>query len=166
MAFREISVVQIKEVLRLWLKGAGERTIAEAVGIDRKTVRRYLARVQELGLDRAGDDRQITDELIGQLVEQVRPHRPDGHGENWRTLLGEEARIKEWVQQDLTVTKIGILLARRGVVVPPRTLARFCVERLGSCHETLLEIRVEVDVRLVDEQVNASSTRRSAQGAL
>ena len=38
MAFREVSVVQIKEVLRLWLKGGGERTIAHAVGIDRKTV--------------------------------------------------------------------------------------------------------------------------------
>lgn len=42
MAFREVSVVQIKELLRLWLKGAGERTIAQSVGVDRKTVRRYL----------------------------------------------------------------------------------------------------------------------------
>jgi transposase len=47
-------------------------------------------------------------------------------------LLGEEDRIKEWVQQDLTVVKIGILLARRGVVVPHRTLARFAVERCGA----------------------------------
>jgi DNA-binding transcriptional regulator LsrR (DeoR family) len=64
MAFREVSVVQIKEVLRLWLKGAGERTVAESVGIDRKTVRRYVEAARELGLERSGGEQPITDELI------------------------------------------------------------------------------------------------------
>jgi hypothetical protein len=72
MAFREVSVVQVKEALRRWLKGEGERPIAQGVGIDRKTVRRYIGAAIELG------------------VERVRPHRPDGHGAAWRTLLGEE----------------------------------------------------------------------------
>ena len=62
----------------------------------------------------------------------MRPHRPDGQGDAWRVLLGEEERIKAWVGEDLTVMKIGILLARRGVVVPHRTLARFAVERCGA----------------------------------
>jgi hypothetical protein len=52
-------------------------------------------------------------------------------------LLGEEERIKEWLKQDLTVTKIGILLARRGVAVAPRTLARFAVERCGAGRRTV-----------------------------
>ncbi len=34
-------------------------------------------------------------------------------------------------EQDLSVVKIGVLLERRGVVVPYRTLHRFCVERCG-----------------------------------
>ena len=118
MAFREVSVVQVKEALRRWLKGEGERPIAQGVGIDRKTVRRYIAAAMELGIERSGGEEQLSDELIGQVVERVRPHRPDGHGEAWRTLLAEEARIKDWLKDDLTVTKIGILLARRGVVVP------------------------------------------------
>lgn len=142
MAFREVSVVQIKELLRLWLKGAGERSIAQSVGIDRKTVRRYLEAAQALGLDRSGSDDQLTDELIGQLVERVRPHRPDGHGDAWRILLREEARIKGWVDQDLTVVKIGVLLARNGIVVPHRTLARFCVERLDTSKRTTTTVRV------------------------
>ena len=132
MAFREVSVVQVREALRRWLKGDGERPIAAGVGVDRKTVRRYITAAVELGVDRAGGEEQLNDELIGQVVERVRPHRSDGHGEAWRTLLGEEQRIKEWVKQDLTVVKIGILLARRGVVVPHRTLARFAVERCGA----------------------------------
>jgi len=129
MAFREVSVVQVKEALRRWLKGEGERPIAHGVGIDRKTVRRYIAAAIELGVDRSGGEEQLSEELIGQVVERVRPHRLDGHGEAWRSLLAEEEHIKKWLKQDLTVTKIGILLARRGVVVPPRTLARFAVDR-------------------------------------
>jgi hypothetical protein len=90
-------------------------------------VRRYIAAAIELGVDRSGGEDQLGDELIGQVLERVRPHRPDGHGAAWRTLLSEEEHIKEWLKQDLTVTKIGILLSRRGVVVPHRTLARFAV---------------------------------------
>ncbi len=142
MAFREVSVVQIKELLRLWLKGAGERTIAQSAGVDRKTVRRYLEAAKALGLSRSSGEEQLTDELIGQLVERVRPHRPDGHGDAWRVLLKEEARLKAWVDQDLTVVKIGVLLARNGIVVPHRTLARFCVERLGTSKRTTTTVRV------------------------
>ncbi len=50
MAFREVSVVQVKEALRRWLRGEGERPIAQGVGIDRKTVRRYIARPSSSGL--------------------------------------------------------------------------------------------------------------------
>src|SRR6266540_6797395 len=108
MAFREVTVVQVREALRRWLRGDGERPIANGVGVDRKTARRYIAAAVEFGVDRCGGEEQLTDELIGQVLERVRPHRADGHGEAWRTLLGEEERIKGWVKQDLTVVKIGI----------------------------------------------------------
>ena len=142
MAFREVSVVQIKELLRLWLRRLGERIIVQSVGIDRKTVPRYLEGAQDLGLYRSLGEDQITDELIGQLVERVRRRRPDGHGDAWRVLLKEEARIRAGVDQDLTATKIGVLLARNGFVVPHRTLARFCVERLGTAKRSTTTVRV------------------------
>ena len=41
------------------------------------------------------------------------------------------AEIDALVKQGLSVVKIGVLLERRGVVVPYRTLHRFCVERCG-----------------------------------
>ena len=123
MAFREVTVVQIKEALRRWMLGEGERTIARGIGVDRKTVRRYIAAAVELGVERDGGEEQLSEELLGQLVERVRPHRSDGHGAAWRSLLAEEAQIKAWVKAELTVTKIGVLLTRKGVVVPPRTLA-------------------------------------------
>jgi transposase len=136
MAFREVTVVQIREALRRWLRGEGERPIARAVGVDRKTARRYIAAAMEAGVDRTGGEVQLSDELIGRLVEAVRPHRTDGHGAPWRSLLAEEEQIKEWVKEDLTVVKIGVLLQRKGVVVPHRTLARFAVERCGAGRRT------------------------------
>jgi len=40
MAFREVSILEIREVLRLWLMGDGYRKIAHSSDLDRKTVRR------------------------------------------------------------------------------------------------------------------------------
>jgi hypothetical protein len=115
--YRASRCVTVHVPLRRWLRGDGERTIARGAGIDRKTVRRYVAAI-ELGVDRSGDESQLTDEVIGQVCELVRPRRPDGHGESWRQLVEVEEEIKAWVDKDLTVVKIGILLRRRGIDVP------------------------------------------------
>lgn len=143
VTFREVTVVQVREVLRRWLRGQGERPAARAAGVDRKTARRYIAAGIEVGLEHDGPESQLTDEVIGQVCEAVRPCRPDGHGAAWQVLLGEEERIKAWVGEGLTVTKVNVLLARRGVEVPYRTLARFAVERCGAGKQALT-------VRVVD----------------
>ena len=44
MAFREVRVFEVREVLRLWLRGEGVRATERLVGVDRKTVRRYRGR--------------------------------------------------------------------------------------------------------------------------
>lgn len=53
MGFREVSVIEVREVLRGWLEGAGLRTVAERAGVDRKTARRYVQAAQEAGLERS-----------------------------------------------------------------------------------------------------------------
>jgi hypothetical protein len=84
MAYREVRVVEVREVLRLWLRGEGQRPIAESAGVDRKTVRRYVDAAVELGLTRDGGEGQLSDEFIGGVLEGVRPHRADGRGEGWQ----------------------------------------------------------------------------------
>ena len=42
MGFREVSVVEVREVLRGWLEGAGLRKAAERAGVDRKTIERMV----------------------------------------------------------------------------------------------------------------------------
>ncbi|MGH3898597.1 MAG: IS21/IS408/IS1162 family transposase [Pseudonocardiaceae bacterium] len=124
-------MVEVREVLRGWLAGKGLQTVGEQAGVDRKTARRYVAAAREVGLVQDGGEGQLTDELIGQVVAAVRPVRRHGHGASWDELEALAAEITEWVGKDLTVVKIADLLARRGVVVPYRTLHRFCVERAG-----------------------------------
>jgi hypothetical protein len=48
--------------------------------VDRKTARRYVNAAIEVGLDGAGGEEQLTDVLVGEVVEKVRPQRRDGRG--------------------------------------------------------------------------------------
>ncbi|GAB7007779.1 hypothetical protein JCM18899A_52550 [Nocardioides sp. AN3] len=79
MGFREVSVVEVREVLRAWLEGAGLRKVAERARVDRKTARRYVEAAQAAGLVRDDGTDAVTDELVGLVVEAVRPARPNGH---------------------------------------------------------------------------------------
>ena len=97
--------------------------------MDRKTARRYVDAAVAAGLDRECGVDQLTDELIGAVVTAVRPDRPQGHGEAWEALCTNHDRISKWVKDGLTVVKIEDLLARHGVIVPQRTLHRYCAER-------------------------------------
>lgn len=131
MVFREVSAVEIREVLRLWLRGEGLRRIQRLSGVDRKTVRRYVEAAEAAGLDRQGGEGQLTDGLIGAVCEAVRPARPDGHGPSWEALVPHQETIRTWLKDDLTLVKVHDLLARRGVIVPYRTLHRFATARCG-----------------------------------
>ena len=142
MAFREVAVTEIREVLRAWLAGAGLRRVAAQAGVDRKTARRYVEAAVAAGLARDGGPAQLTDELVGQVAQVVRPVRPGGHGLAWEQLEACQAEIRAWVKQGLTVVKIGVLLERRGVVVPYRTLHRFCAERCGYGRTAATTVRV------------------------
>ena len=131
MAFREVDVIEVREVLRCWLAGDGLRTAAERAGVDRKTARRYVSAGQEAGLVREGGVDQLTDELIGVVIGAVRPARASGHGPAWDSLLAHEKQIRDWVEADLQLANVHGKLARLGVVVPYRTLHRFASERCG-----------------------------------
>ncbi len=129
MAFREVRVNEIREVLRAWLGGAGLRTAAERAGVDRKTARRYVEAGEAAGLVRDGGEGQLTDELIDAVVLPVRPARATGHGAAWEELVAWKEQIASWVKADLRLTNIHGKLERQGVVVPYRTLHRFACEQ-------------------------------------
>ena len=57
--YREVSVIEVREVLRAWLAGQGLRTVAARAGVDRKTARRYVEAAVAAGLDRDGGVDQL-----------------------------------------------------------------------------------------------------------
>ena len=68
MAFREVRVFEVREVLRLWLAGEGIRASERLVGFDRKTVRRYVdAAVGFLATHGRLLDRRRLDSVLGRL---------------------------------------------------------------------------------------------------
>jgi len=130
MSYREVSVIEIVEMLRLWLRGLGLREVARLSGTDRKTVRRYVDRAWACGLDRDGGDGQLSDELLAAVIAEVRPSRPAGKSLVWETIAAEHEQIKAWLKDGLTLTKIHTLLGRQGVVVSYRTLNRYATAEL------------------------------------
>ena len=131
MVFREVPMFEVREVLRLWLGGEGLRAVARLSLVDRKTVRRYVDTAIEVGVTVEGGVVQLTDEVLGRVVEIVRPHRTDGHGEAWATLAARHDKVEAWVNAGVAGVKICELLARDGVVVPERTVQRFIATEFG-----------------------------------
>jgi hypothetical protein len=113
MAFREVRVYEVREVLRLWLDGEGFRSVERLSAVDRKTVRRYVTAAEGLGLVRGGGVDQLGDEFIASVVEVVRPHRSDGHGDSWQQLVGEQVTVYTPAAVNVCAT----VFARAGGVV-------------------------------------------------
>ena len=127
MGYREVSVYEIKEVLRLWLGKPGFREISRLSSVDRKTVRRYVDAAVAAGLNPDGGTEQLTDDLIGAVVEAVRPVRPNGHGQAWDLLASHHEFLKAKVDENLKLTKVHDLFTRRArQQVPYITLYRYC----------------------------------------
>ena len=92
MAFREVRVFEVREVLRLWLGGEGLRATERLVAGGPQDGPPLRGRRGGAGAGRDGGEEQLTDVFVGAVVEAVRPHRADGHGEAWRLLVGQPRR--------------------------------------------------------------------------
>jgi transposase len=131
MAYRELFVVEIKEILRLWGRGRGYRTVARRTAVDRKTVHRYVEAAEALGFSRGEDSRPLDDDLIAEVVDAVRPGAPSTPGKMREHCQKHRKLIEGWVEEGCKGPKIVKLVRRHtGVVVPLRTLQRFVTEEI------------------------------------
>ena len=81
--YREVTMVEVKEVLRLWLAGVPKKRAAAQLGLDPKTVRSLVRRADSLGLRRNAGAGALTDEFLTKLL-LARAGRPEvQHGESW-----------------------------------------------------------------------------------
>jgi hypothetical protein len=131
MAYREVTMVDVKEVLRLWLAGVARKRIAACLGLDAKTVRRYVRTAERAGLRASTGEVGLTDEQVAVVTVALKavPTRP--HGAAWMDCVRHEAIIAGHLKDRVRLTKIRKLLRRQGVTVPYATLRRFAIAVLG-----------------------------------
>ncbi len=133
MAFRELTMIDVKEVLRRWSAGQGDRKIGREAGADRKTVARYTAAATKLGLER-GDE--VTDEEVHQVAQCVQARALVAPSEGWNEVAQHRARIERWLAGDgetrpLRLSKVHTLLARdHGLRASYDTLWRYAQQQL------------------------------------
>ena len=130
MAFREVTMVEVKEMLRLWLMGLSKKSIAQQLGFDVKTVRRYLAIARARGLERAHGPGALTDELVASVAEVGQPTTGRPRGVGWVICETQRSFIEEHLEQGVRLTKVRKLLLRQGVEIDYPTLHRFAVAQL------------------------------------
>src|SRR2546422_2023793 len=80
MAYREVTMLEVKEVLRLWLDGVPKARIAAQLRIDRKTVRRYVAAAVARGLVPGAGQAPLDDDALAAVLVSLRapPERARG----------------------------------------------------------------------------------------
>jgi Integrase core domain len=134
MPYRELTMIDVKEVLRRWSAGQADRQIGRDTGTDRKTVARYTSAAVRLGLVRG---RALTDDDVHGVAQCVQSRPVAAPSAEWNEVAQHGDRIERWLAGDgetrrLRLSKIHTLLVRdHGVRASYDTLWRFATQQLG-----------------------------------
>src|SRR5262245_30467826 len=131
MSYRELIMIDIKEILRRRAAGQSVRQVARETGFDRKTVGRYFAAA---AAQRLPAEHEATDEEIHQVAERVQARPAVDPSAEWKEVAAHRERITAWLAQrrPLKLQKIHTLLRRdHGLAASYDTLRRFAMEELS-----------------------------------
>ena len=130
MPFREVSVTQAREILRLWLNGTAKKRIGRILGIDPKTVRRYVRAAERAGFHQEQGEGALTEDALVSILAGLRCGSSRPHGDSWMLCEEQRTEIEKLLDGGVRLTKIRKLFARRNVEIPYPTLHRLAVEQL------------------------------------
>jgi transposase len=131
MPYRELTMIDVREVLRRWQAGQSHRRIARETGTDRGTAGRYIRAAQQLGLSPNGE---ITDVEVHEVAQCVQSRPIVSPSEEWSAIAKHKERIAEWLgrKRPLRLRKVHTLLVREhGLEASYDTLLRFARQELG-----------------------------------
>jgi len=146
MAYREVAMWEILQVLRRLARRESKIAIARATGHSRSTVRRYEASARELGW--AAGSSEPTEELAAEIARRVHPARHRDAGEAESLLLPHAEQIRGWLtpaaqeKRGLRLTKVHQLLGRQGIDVPYSSLHRFAVKHCDFAASRRITVRM------------------------
>ena len=119
------------QVLRRWVHGTPKKRLAAQLGLDPKTVRRYVQVAEQCGVRLEDGLAGLTDERVGAVIIALKQPAAHPHGDPWWACEAERSTIEAHLKNGLRLTKIQRLLMRSGVQVPYSTLHRFAVQELA-----------------------------------
>jgi transposase len=147
MAYREVEMWEILDVLRRVRRGETKAAIRRVTGHTRKTVRRYIERARELGWDPVSGAEP--DEALALKVARSLKSvgRESAAGESEARLAAHRERIRQWLvpedaSRGLRLKKVHELLGRQGLEVPYSSLHRFAVKHCGFHERQRITVRV------------------------
>ena len=130
MPYHEVTMVEVKEIIRLWMSGHAKRSIAQQLGLDRRTVRRYVRAARRCGVE-VGITREPSEAQVEAVMALLRcsPSRP--YGSAWALCVQQREFIASHLKSGMRLMKVHRLLMRRGIAVPYGTLYRYAVTELS-----------------------------------
>lgn len=146
MAYREVAMWEILQVLRRLSRGENKSAIARETDHSRSTVRRYETLARDIGW--APGIGEPTEELAAEIARRVNPAGRRDPGDAEAELFPFAAQIREWLtpaeheKRGLRLTKIHQLLGRYGVGVPYSSLHRFAVKHCGFAERRRITVRM------------------------
>lgn len=147
MAYREVDMWEILEVLRRLHRGETHAAIERATGRTRKTIGRYRQRARAHGWE-PGGEREPDEKLAAAVGQSLRPvSEAEGLGSIESRLMAQRTTIQEWVSpadgsRGLRLSKVHALLTRQGLDVPYSSLHRFAVRYCGFRERQRRTVRV------------------------
>ena len=128
MAYREVTRVEIQDIIRRWQAGDSRRKIALGTGLSRDTIAKYIAAAQGAGIVQRGS--AATEAQLSGLaaIGQVGPRQVETPRQDLLEPWGDQ--IFQWLTGDrLQMTRIRELLEVRGCRVSYPSLRRFILKR-------------------------------------
>ena len=128
MAYREVTRVDIQEIIRRWQAGEGYRRIAAGTSLSRNAVRKYLTAAKAEGITKDGS--VPTDDQLSRLavIGQSGPRQAETPSEDLLSPWADQ--IHRWLTGErLQLTRIHELLLGRGCQVSYQSLRRFVHKR-------------------------------------
>jgi transposase len=126
--YRELTMTDVREVLRRWQAQQSIKSIARGTRIDRKTVRRYIEMAEQIGIEKATE---LSDAVVHEIAQSVQSRLLPEPSEAWRAVEPHRAKLEKWIAEDLRMSRMHALLVRDGAEIKYATLRRYAMRELG-----------------------------------